>query len=62
MIGTSDACIATHPSDMAVALRVLDASVETVDAGGKTRSIPVAEFHRLPGDTRMWRTRSSPAS
>ncbi|KPH62827.1 MULTISPECIES: xanthine dehydrogenase family protein subunit M [unclassified Novosphingobium] len=51
VIGTSDACIATHPSDMAVALRVLDASVETVDAGGKTRSIPVAEFHRLPGDT-----------
>jgi xanthine dehydrogenase YagS FAD-binding subunit len=51
VIGTSDACIATHPSDMAIALRVLDAAVETVDAGGKTRSVPIGEFHRLPGDT-----------
>ena len=51
VIGTSDACIATHPSDMAVALRLLDATVETVDSGGKTRSIPIADFHRLPGKT-----------
>jgi len=51
VIGTSDACIATHPSDMAVAMRVLDAVVETVDAKGAKRSIPIAEFHRLPGDT-----------
>lgn len=51
VIGTSDACIATHPSDMAIALRVLDAAVETVDASGKTRSVPIGEFHRLPGDT-----------
>jgi xanthine dehydrogenase YagS FAD-binding subunit len=51
VIGTSDACIATHPSDMAIALRVLDAAVETVNAGGKTRSVPIGEFHRLPGDT-----------
>ncbi|RVT98616.1 xanthine dehydrogenase family protein subunit M [Rhodovarius crocodyli] len=51
VLGTSDACIATHPSDMAVALRVLDASVETVKADGTTRSIPMADFHRLPGDT-----------
>ena len=51
IIGSSDACIATYPGDMAVALRVLDAAVETVDAAGKTRSIPMADFHRLPGDT-----------
>jgi xanthine dehydrogenase YagS FAD-binding subunit len=51
VIGTSDACIATHPSDMAIALRVLDAEVETVDASGQTRSVPIGEFHRLPGDT-----------
>ncbi|OYX13466.1 MAG: molybdopterin dehydrogenase [Rhizobiales bacterium 32-66-8] len=51
VIGGSDACIATHPSDMAVGLRALDASVETVNASGATRTIPMAEFHRLPGDT-----------
>jgi xanthine dehydrogenase YagS FAD-binding subunit len=51
VVGSSEACIATHPSDMAVAMRVLDASVETVKADGATRSIPIAEFHRLPGDT-----------
>jgi xanthine dehydrogenase YagS FAD-binding subunit len=51
VIGISDSCIATHPSDMAIAMRALDAVVETVDPSGKTRSIPIAEFHRLPGDT-----------
>lgn len=51
VIGVSDACIATHPSDMAVAMRALDAVVETVKADGSRRSIPIAEFHRLPGDT-----------
>ncbi len=51
VIGTSDACIATHPSDMAVAMRVLDAQVETIDPKGAKRSIPIADFHRLPGDT-----------
>ena len=51
VIGASEACIATHPSDMAVALRALDAIVETVNADGATRSIPMAQFHRLPGDT-----------
>lgn len=51
IIGTSQACIATHPSDMAVAMRVLDASVETVRADGRARVIPIADFHRLPGDT-----------
>jgi xanthine dehydrogenase YagS FAD-binding subunit len=51
IVGHSEACIATNPSDMAVALRVLDAVVETVQSDGKTRAIPIAEFHRLPGDT-----------
>jgi xanthine dehydrogenase YagS FAD-binding subunit len=51
VIGVSDACIATHPSDMAIAMRALDASVETVRPDGSTRSIPIADFHRLPGDT-----------
>jgi xanthine dehydrogenase YagS FAD-binding subunit len=51
VIGSSDACIATHPSDMAVAMRALDASVETVRPGGETRKIPIPELHRLPGDT-----------
>lgn len=51
IIGVSEACIATHPSDMAVALRVLDASVETILPDGTTRTIPIADFHRLPGDT-----------
>ncbi|KMO42464.1 molybdopterin dehydrogenase [Methylobacterium variabile] len=50
VIGASEACIATHPSDMAVAMRVLDATIETVDAAGAERNIPIAEFHRLPGD------------
>lgn len=50
VIGVSSACIATFPGDMAVALRVLDATVETVDARGRTRSIPIADFHRLWGD------------
>lgn len=50
VIGTSDACIATYPGDMAVALRVLDATVQTVKADGSRRSIPIADFHRLPGD------------
>ena len=51
IVGASEACIATHPSDMAVAMRLLDAMVETVRADGAMRSIPIADFHRLPGDT-----------
>jgi len=51
VIGTSEACIATHPSDMAVAMRLLDATVETVQPNGTARSIPIAAFHRLPGNT-----------
>jgi len=50
VVGGSDACIATHPSDMAVALRALDATVETVRSDGTKRAIPIAEFHRVPGD------------
>lgn len=51
VVGSSDACIATHPSDMAIAMRALDATVETVKQDGQTRTIPIADFHRLPGDT-----------
>ncbi|MGC5799372.1 FAD binding domain-containing protein [Sphingomonas sp. NFX23] len=51
VIGSSDACIATFPGDMAVALRVLDATVETVNPQGTTRAIPMGDFHRLPGNT-----------
>lgn len=51
VVGTSEACIATHPSDMAVAMRVLDATIETVRSNGSMRTIPIAEFHRLPGTT-----------
>jgi xanthine dehydrogenase YagS FAD-binding subunit len=51
ILGTSNDCIATHPSDMAVAMRALDARVETVDRDGQARVIPIAEFHRLPGKT-----------
>jgi xanthine dehydrogenase YagS FAD-binding subunit len=51
IVGISEACIATHPSDMAVAMMALDAAVETVRPDGATRSIPIAELYRLPGDT-----------
>ncbi|MET0268851.1 MAG: xanthine dehydrogenase family protein subunit M [Sphingomonas sp.] len=51
VLGTSEACIATHPSDMAVAMRLLDAQVETVRPDGGTRAIPIADFHTLPGST-----------
>ncbi|MDQ6683670.1 MAG: xanthine dehydrogenase family protein subunit M [Pseudomonadota bacterium] len=51
VVGSSTACIATHPSDMAVAMRVLDGTVETVRPDGQARRIAIADFHRLPGDT-----------
>ncbi|MEG3087639.1 FAD binding domain-containing protein [Sphingomonas sp. PB4P5] len=51
VIGTSDACIATYPGDMAVALRLLDATVQTINPEGVARTIPIADFHRLPGAT-----------
>jgi xanthine dehydrogenase YagS FAD-binding subunit len=49
ILGASEACVATHPSDMAVALAVLDADIHLVSARG-ARSVPAGEFHRLPGD------------
>jgi len=51
IIGTSDACIATYPGDMAVAMRLLDAQIETINPTGQTRTIPIADFHKLPGTT-----------
>lgn len=51
VIGVSAACIATYPGDMAVALRLLDARIETVNPEGQYRTIPIADFHRLWGDT-----------
>lgn len=49
ILGASPSCIATHPSDMCVALAALEASVRVAGPGGE-RTIPFAEFHRLPGD------------
>jgi len=49
ILGTSPSCIATHPSDMCVALAALDAVIHTRHAG-RDRAIPFAEFHTLPGD------------
>jgi xanthine dehydrogenase YagS FAD-binding subunit len=60
ILGTSDHCIASNPSDMAVAMRALDARVETVDAKGDNRVIPIADFHRLPGDTPQIETTLKP--
>jgi xanthine dehydrogenase YagS FAD-binding subunit len=51
IVGHSEACIATHPSDMAVAMALLDAGVETVRPDGTARTIPIADFYRLPGAT-----------
>lgn len=50
ILGTSDQCIAVHPSDMCVALAALEAVVRVTGKEGD-RSIPFADFHRLPGDT-----------
>ena len=60
VLGASDACIATHPSDMAVAMLALGATVEVVDGKGATRSIPMTEFHRLPGNTPQIETNLKP--
>lgn len=51
ILGASDSCIATYPGDMAVAMCALDATVEIQSPKGETRTVPVAEFHRLPGDS-----------
>jgi len=51
IFGWSDKCVATYPGDMANALYALDAVVRVRGANGKERTIPVNDFHRLPGDT-----------
>ncbi len=51
ILGTSDACISQHPSDMAVAMRLLDATIETIKADGSTRAIDIKDFYCLPKDT-----------
>lgn len=51
IVGTSGQCIATHPSDMAVAMRVLDAAVVTLTAAGDRRRISIHDLNPLPGDT-----------
>ena len=60
ILGGSDRCIATHPSDFAVALVALDATVELHDAGGSTRQLRVRDFHRLPGDSPQNETNLQP--
>lgn len=60
IFGASEHCIATHPSDMAVALAALDAQVETIRADGSTRALPVADLHRLPGATPQIETELAP--
>ena len=51
ILGTSEACIAMHPSDMCVALAVLEAKVHVTGAARRARRFAFADFHRLPGDT-----------
>ncbi|MFE4827424.1 FAD binding domain-containing protein [Streptomyces sp. NPDC056672] len=51
ILGASDACIATHPSDMAVAMTALEARIELLDADGSVRTVAIGDFYRLPGDT-----------
>lgn len=51
IVGVSNSCIAVHPSDMAVAMRALDATVETIQPGGQVRRVPLSEFYKLPGST-----------
>src|SRR4051794_17285255 len=51
IFGWSDKCVATYPGDMANALYALEAVVRVRGAGGRERTIPIGEFHRLPGDT-----------
>ncbi len=60
ILGASEQCIATYPSDMAVAMRALDATVEAVAADGQARAIPIADFHLLPGSTPQIETLLAP--
>jgi xanthine dehydrogenase YagS FAD-binding subunit len=59
ILGTSEACIATHPSDMCVALAALEAKVHVAGPGGE-RTFAFADFHRLPGDTPQLDTNLQP--
>ena len=59
ILGTSDQCIATHPSDMCVALAALQAKIRVRGVNGE-RTIPIGEFHRLPGDTPQMDTNLHP--
>jgi xanthine dehydrogenase YagS FAD-binding subunit len=59
ILGTSEQCIATHPSDMCVALAALDATVRVAGPDGE-RGIPMTMFHRLPGDTPQIETQLQP--
>ncbi|MFN3207982.1 MAG: FAD binding domain-containing protein [Roseovarius sp.] len=60
VLGTSEQCIALHPSDMAVAMRALDAEVIIRGAKGDTRTAGLADFYRLPGDTPQIETTLAP--
>jgi len=51
IFGASHSCIATNPSDMAVALAALGANVQTLSPSGEARTFPIIELHRLPGET-----------
>jgi xanthine dehydrogenase YagS FAD-binding subunit len=51
ILGVSEACIATHPSDMAVAMTALEARIELLDADQSVRRVVITDFYRLPGDT-----------
>ena len=59
ILGTSEACIAAHPSDMSVALAALDANIHVEGPKGE-RTIPIGAFHRLPGDTPQVETALGP--
>ena len=61
ILGASDWCIATHPSDMAVAMAALDAIVHVEESSGR-RSIPVTELYRLPADTPEHETTLAPGA
>lgn len=62
IMGASDERIATYPGDMAVAMCALDATIEIESPGGERKSVPIAQFHRLPGDTPHCRGFSFPVS
>ena len=51
VLGWSEKCVATYPGDMANALYALDATVRIADGNGRERTLPIGDFHRLPGDT-----------